>query len=315
MPLGNEGAALNEETDDRKTRSLSQRVAFWMLCSVLWWFMGAQVWAADAEVSFRAGQFEVARVAFEKILTETSEDPVALYYLGRLTSEGAKSKAYFQRLLKTSPQHDLADDALFELAEVDFAQGLYLTARRNYRQLLGTYPGTNQTGMAHYRIGLTFLAIHQADSSMRAFEAVQATADEKAKSHARLGHLEALTQKGQTAEARRIASQWLLDGAGDSDRDVRVYISKMEPDDAIAAVTQSPPDVFWIQVAAFKNKDGALVLKERLEKKGFHVDLESQSNSSWTLVFVGPYAHKKTAENEASRIDSTEHVKSKVTER
>jgi TolA-binding protein len=316
MQLGHKVRDRRREPGGRRTNSLGQVFLFCVLCSVFCMLATGQVCAADAVVLFQTGKFDEARVAFEAVIKEAPDDPIALYYLGRLTSEGAKSKAYFLQLKNKHPEHDLADDALFELAEVDFAQGLYLTARGTYRALLSHYPKTNQAGMAHYRIGLTFLAIKQADSALVAFDVAQMTIGGSAKSHARLGRLEALLQKKQKAEALGEAKQWLVDGAGDLEMDVQDFIVRVSPDYA-TAVEKKTTDRFWIQVAALGNEDGALALKGRLENKGFRVDLETKPNSTLMFVFVGAYPTRAAAEQENQRImDQFKDVNgSKVIER
>lgn len=261
------------------------------------------VWCADAKELFDTGQFDEAHAAFEARLQQNPDDAVALYYLGRLTPDGAKSKAYFQQVVTKHAEHDLADDAFFELAEVDFAQGLYLTARRKYRVLLSQYPKTNLAGMAHYRIGLTFLAMNLGDSALVSFDATQVfLADERARDHARLGRLEALLQIGQQANALQEAKLWLAEGAGELDGEVRTLIARIAPDDADLVAVTDPTDGFWIQVAAFGSQDGALALKERLENKGFRVDLGKKSNSKLMFVFVGNYPTRDVAERDRKRI-------------
>lgn len=276
---------------------------------------------ADAEEGvalFQAGKFGEARSVFEETLKAHPNDPVALFYMGRLTSEAARSRGFFQSVIAKHPEHDLADDAHFELAEMDFAQGLYVTARRKLRALLASYPQTNLQGQVHYRVGLTFLAIHQPDSAMASFERVKTLpgVDLQTLGHARLGLLEAHLQKGQQHEALRDAKLWLSIGAGDLDADVRALIKKIAPDEVVALPDpKSPVGKFWIQVAAFKNIKSAVALQKQLQEKGLRVDLGTKTNSRWTFVFVGPYMDKGSALKDSKRIDQWVRVKSKVTER
>jgi len=262
-----------------------------------------QVWGSDAKALFDTGRFDEARTAFETLLQENPNDPVALYYLGRLTPDGAKSKAYLQQLVNKHADHELADDACFELAEVDFAQGLYVTARRKYRALLSQYPQTNQAGMAHYRIGLTFLAMNQGDSALVVFDDSQVfLADESAKNHARLGRLEALLQIGQKADALQEAKLWLTEGIGELEGEVHTFIARIAPDVVNVVAQANVTDGFWIQVAAFGSQEGALALKDRLENRGYRVDVGGKSNSKLMFVFVGHYATRDVAERDKKRI-------------
>ena len=292
------------------------RCVLLVLCFSCCVFATGQGRADDAVGLFQKGQFDEARVAFEAVLKEKPDDPVALYYLGRLSSESVVSRRYFQQLVDKHPQHDLADDAWFELIDVDFVQGLYVTARNKYRQLLQAYPETNKSGMVHYRIGMTFLAVRQADSALVAFDVVRNySSDGLAVSHAKLGRLEALLQQGSEAEVVREAKAWLAVGAGDLDADVREMIRAISPKDVPAVVQAQPVGKFWIQVAAFKNQDGARKVKVALEQAGFGVELGHKKNSTWTFVFAGPYKSESSAKNDVKQIDKLVRVKSKVIER
>ncbi len=136
--------------------------------------LSASLLQADPFALFEAGRYEAARLAFEHRLAVRANDPEALYFLGRLSRSGAESKGFFNKLLATHPDHERADDALFELAEADYGggQGLYVTARRRYRRLLSSYPDSPLAPRAYYRVGLTFLITHMPDSAALAFRAV-----------------------------------------------------------------------------------------------------------------------------------------------
>ena len=65
----------------------------------------------DLFALFEAGRFDAAKAAFERRLETRPNDPEALYYLGRLSSSGALSRRFFERLLVVHPKHALADDS------------------------------------------------------------------------------------------------------------------------------------------------------------------------------------------------------------
>ena len=134
-------------------------------------FLGASWSAEDPVALFEAGKYKEAKKAFLAREPKNPDDPVVMYYLGRLNADGAGSRRIFERLLQKYPDHGLADDALLELAEADFAHpaGTYLTARKRYRQLMQDYVDSPHIAMAHYRVGLTFMAVHQPDSAKAAF--------------------------------------------------------------------------------------------------------------------------------------------------
>ena len=175
-------------------------------------FIPAVLLQADPFALFEAGRFDAAKAAFERRLETRPNDPEALYYLGRLSSSGALSRRFFERLLVVHSKHALADDALFELAEADYGggQGLYITARRRYRRLLSSHPESPLAPRAHYRVGLTFLITRKPDSAAVAFRAVLdrfPTSDVRALAH--LGIVDANDQGNHREAALREAEALL----------------------------------------------------------------------------------------------------------
>lgn len=271
--------------------------------------------AEDGVALFESGKFDEARTAFEAMLTAQPGDPVALYYLGLLTPEGAKSRDYLKRMLDKHPQHELADDALFELAEADFAQGLYVTARGKYRQLLNTYENSNRVGMALYRVGLTFLAIHQADSALVVFDLAQNGRDEGAQMHARLGRLEALVQLDRKSEAIREAKQWLAEGAGELDGDARAFVARIAPGESLPQPTVAKPiqAQYWIRVGIYRQDRYLTYWDKKLRDQTYRTFIEK--NEDQKVLYVGPYATRDAAKRDQVKINKLIKSKTVVTER
>jgi tetratricopeptide (TPR) repeat protein len=327
MQLVNKLEDRGQGTGDRRNKPFRHMFLVSVLFAVSYMLVAGQVWAVDGIALYQKGQFGEARVAFEAVIEENPDDPVALYYLGRLTSEGAKSQAYFQRLLNKHPKHDLADDAFLELAEVKFAQGLYLTARRQYRQLIQNYPKTDRLGMAQYRIGLTFLAIKQADSALVAFDAALDYSDIQAQSYARLGRLEALLQKGQTKKVVQEANAWLVNGAGSLDSDVREIVRAISPESLPAVRServQAPKRVpavvakeeateFWIQIGIYTQDRYLNHWTRELKKDAFQTTIEK--NKGRKVLYVGPYTTRAAALKDKKQIDKLVGTKTDIKER
>jgi len=252
------------------------------------------------------------------VLGNAPDDPQALYYLGRLSSEGAASRQFFERLLAKHPHHALADDALFELAEADFADpsGRYLSAQKRLRRLLDQFPQTPHAAMAHYRIGLTFLVLNEPEPALTEFDAAKLLGPSDAAKMARLGTLEALVLKGQKADALRAAEDWLAEGTDDLEADVKAFVSRLsgKPNPGPMVQPQKVAGDFWVRVGAF-GRDNAQTLKASLEAEGFRVSVVQRSNSRSRFVFVGPYASKIEANRVKKRVDAMKNVTSIVTEK
>ena len=266
---------------------------------------------------YEAGRFDEARAAFEARLQVHPEALEALYYLGRLTPEGAKARRYFERLLAIDPQHDLADDALFELAEADYAGpgGRYLRARNRYRQFLIAYPQSPLVPKAHYRIGLTFLVTMQPDSAGRAFQQAMAFPGSEIVPYARLGAIEAMRQEGRRGDALKAAERL----ADDVPSMKATRLKKMTAPTHAARQTgvQHPKknERFWVQVGAFRNQKNLQDLVSRLKAAGFRVQVETHDTNGLTFVMVGGYPDRADAEADRKRIERMAHLHCTVKER
>jgi len=285
-----------------------------VLLFALCWCGGAVGAVDDPVALFKAGKFEEAKQAFLKVLDKDPDDPVAMYYLGRLTTEGALSRRHFNRLLEKYPTHYLADDAQFELGEADFADpaGLYLSARRRFRNLLRSFPDSPHAAMAYYRIGLTFLVVNQPDSAIVAFDFAIGRKDLEVTPQARLGLLEALVMKGQKDVALQQAEVWVAEGAGDVAEEVRELIHRLGGD---ILPLKKKEGRFRVRVGLFESERNVAALKKRLEGAGFSIFLDKRVGSKQTSVFAGPYIKKADAERDRKRISELENLSCVVEEK
>lgn len=273
---------------------------------------------------FRSGRYDEAREAFAERLSRQPDDPEALYYMGRLAREGAKSRGYFERLLEVHPDHDLADEALYELAEGDYAgpQGLYLRARRRYEHLLESHPESPLSPRARYRIGLIHLVLRQPDSAAVAFqELLRRSPTSEMAPFARLGVAESYAQMGRLGEALEAAQAVLAGGPSPVAERARELIESLggtEPGGQAAREPEPPkPETgrFWVQVGAFRNVKNIRALAVRLEQAGFHVREEAVPRSDVRLLLVGPYSDRDGADGARERILATEGLRGRVIEK
>ncbi len=273
---------------------------------------------------FRSGRFDEAREAFAERLSQEPDDPEALYYMGRLAREGAKSRGYFERLLQVHPEHDLAVDALYELAEEDYAgpQGLYLRARRRYEGLLESHPESPLAPRARYRIGLIHLVLRQPDSAAVAFqELLGRSPSSEMAPFARLGVVESYAQMGRRAEALEAAQALLAGGPSPVAERAQELIESLggtEPGGPAAPEPEpSKPETrrFWVRVGAFRNSKNIRALAGRLVQVGFHVREEAVLRSDLRLLLVGPYSERDGADGAREHILEKEGLRGQVIER
>lgn len=253
--------------------------------------------ASDRALSlFEAGDLRGARHAFQTILDRSPDDPVAHYYLGRLTPQDGPARKHFEQVLAENPRHALADDALLELAESYYASpmGLFKTARTLFVQLLTDYPRSRHRPHTLYRIGRTFLITHQPDSAASYFERARRVADRPGRTFSRHGLAEADRQAGAHGLARA-----RLDSIGEGT--LYPFGGKASPSAtrgrAVSSRAQSkvgPAGTYWVQVGAFSYAEGAAETQRSLEVTGLNV-VTSKNHKGLTVLKAGPFGTREEA--------------------
>lgn len=254
---------------------------------------------ADPVALFRDGRFDRAKVAFSRLLSAEPENPVALYYLGRLTPDGAKSRGYFRRLLKSHPRHELADDALFELAEADYAgpSGRYSRAENRYKRLLNEYGGSPLVPLTRYRLGCVYISTQRPDSALSVFQTIiDASPHTEIAPHARLGRIEALVLARRTGEAEREADAL---GAGSPPPAVAARLAVLR---ALLKGRDSAGRI-WVRVGVFGSGENLRRVSGRLVRAGFPVRDEAARVTGFRVLLVGPFPDRSAAEAQKPRVE------------
>ncbi|MDE3258513.1 MAG: tetratricopeptide repeat protein [Gemmatimonadota bacterium] len=253
----------------------------------------------DPVALFRDGRFDRAKVAFTRVLNAEPENPVALYYLGRLTPEGAKSRGYFRRLLKSHPRHELADDAQFELAEADYAgpSGRYYRAANRYKRLLDEYGSSPLVPLTRYRLGCVYISTQRPDSALSVFQSIiDASPHAGIAPHARLGRIEALVLARRTREAKREADALVADSPPPAvAARLAVLRELLKGRDSAGRV--------WVRVGVFGSGDSLRRASGRLVRAGFPVVDEAAKVTGFRVLLVGPFPDRSAAEAQKPRVE------------
>ena len=72
----------------------------------------------------------------------------------------------FQDYLKFYPNTDLAGNSSFYLAEIEFKQGNYAQAAKDYDKVIENFPGGNKVAAAHLKKGYAFAELGQKDAAV-----------------------------------------------------------------------------------------------------------------------------------------------------
>ena len=254
---------------------------------------------ADPVALFRDGRFDRAKVAFTQVLNAEPENPVALYYLGRLTPEGAKSRGYFRCLLKSHPRHELADDALFELAEADYAgpSGRYFRAENRYKRLLNEYGSSPLVPLTRFRLGCVYISTQRPDSALSVFQSIiDATPQAAIAPHARLGRIEALVLASRTSQAEQEADAL---GAGGAPPAVRARLAVLKE----LLKSRDSAGRIWVRVGVFGSGERLRRTSGRLVRAGFPVRDEAAIVPGLRVLLVGPFPDRAAAEARKPRVE------------
>ena len=101
--------------------------------------------------------------------------PDVLYNNALRDYNGAKTDIAAQEFadyVKYYPNTDLAGNAYFYLAEIQFKQGNYQTAVANYDQVLQNFPSGNKAASAQLRKGIALVQLGQKDDAIKEFRHV-----------------------------------------------------------------------------------------------------------------------------------------------
>jgi tol-pal system protein YbgF len=99
---------------------------------------------------------DMPKAAVSQASKPAGEDAVTLYRKGydKLKTADYKGSAQvFRQLVEQYPAHELADNALYWLGEVDYAQKNYRQALETFRKVIETYPSGNKAPDAMLKLG------------------------------------------------------------------------------------------------------------------------------------------------------------------
>lgn len=118
------------------------------------------------------GQYEAAIQTFEKT-HEQYGLPSALYRIGGIhvrRNREAKAIAAYELFASRFPQHELADDALWQAAKSAERNNHFAEAERLYRLLVDNHPESSYRDEAGWSIGFTYYCRGEFDSALLVFK-------------------------------------------------------------------------------------------------------------------------------------------------
>jgi TolA-binding protein len=320
---------------------------FFPLCLILSTLLVAE--DVQQGVSFFVeGRYDEAKALFESFLQSHPDHPEALFYLGRLETDGAAAQKYFRTVWTKHPNHPLADDALLTMCQYHFAKGYYVTAGKRYRDLVKTYPESEYADDATYWSGTCYLVAERPDSALMEWRSLLTTHPQsELRDWAVLGVGDALMALNKANDAlseyKRIvdsstdqqvqsAALYRLGQCHESlqhSATAREYYNRViqeYPQSYEGAIltgqrqktSGSFPQAnhtYTIQVGAFAHKANAIRLHDALSQKGYDVEVVSKNTESGTLlhaVQIGTYVMKEDAQVVVERLEREERLQPRI---
>lgn len=211
------------------------------------------------------GLSDSARAVAGRILAATQPTdslyPEALYTMGLLSATEQDRRLYLRRVVVDHTQSVWADDALLQLAQLDYASGSPEAAVRQIDQLLRDYPGSPLTAQAAFWGTRAAGDRRDADMACRMADAGLAVVGDDIELRNQLD-FQKLRCQGLSANladsTRRAVADSITKAQADS-------IARAKP----ARSTTRPSAGFYVQVSAVKTQAAATTETTRVKQAGY----------------------------------------------
>lgn len=228
---------------------------------------------ADVAALIKYGRIDSARVLTDRWSPPDSLSDSQLFLKGLAQKDADDAAALFEILLNHHPASDYADDALFRLAQKQYAEGLYAQSRTKFRTLLANYPRSPLVQKSLLWTGMTYQATGDQDSARIFYN-------------------------------RSVSDKPPVQIADTTPPDIK------PPDtngvDPGTVINNPPParKLYSVQVGAFSNSNSAKMRKAFFEHEGFEVKLRNKvkDGQQLYLIWVGSFATADEARVFGSRL-------------
>jgi tetratricopeptide (TPR) repeat protein len=282
----------------------------YLLCAVV---VSSSVYVAepDLERAFqllqreRFGEAHDALRIFLRDHTHHPETPTILYWLGRTARDTTLVLPYYRTILDSYPKSDVADDALYALAQYYYALGDRTQAVHHFKKLLSVYPRSEHVTACHYWLGL--LLKDDTLSAISHFKKVPP-------GDALWGPLAAI----EISHLSRSVIQEMSGALSTSETTpVTVTTASHKLGSTHSPSVPSKEARYTVQVAALSDSVKAVALYRRLVKKGYTVLIDPAWVSGKRLyrVRVGSFATLEQATNFSTKMRRRERLSTYVVER
>jgi tetratricopeptide (TPR) repeat protein len=253
--------------------------------------IASAVWAQsvpDIILMIQQGRLTEAQNALEQLESSSRQKDSVLFLKGLIAKDADEATEYYQNLIQSYPSSQYTQKAVFRLAQMKYAQGLYRTALLLFLKVRDDDHQSAILQESRYWAGLCYMAMKQSDSAVVQLRRV--ISDYPVREISRVAAQDLKSLGAPLSDSEEATNQPSDQPAPPSEELPEVL---SEP-----AVTSEKPSIsYTVQVGAYSNPSNADARKQFFEAEGFTVQLSSKTRNGQTLylVWVGAFS----TENEA----------------
>jgi len=221
----------------------------------------------DLKRLLKANNLDAVRKEVKAFVQNNRGTPLALYLNAVLETDAEKAIEQYKRTILQFPRSEYADDALFKVAQFYFSQGLYISARRHFINLVENYSKSPFLDDSKYLAAACLYAVQKFDSCR--------------------SELRNFLFNYPNSPFAKVAKEDLTEI--NLNRNLGRIDSK--------AVKHKSKGKFTLQIGAFSQINNALNQREYFSKFGLPVEIheKSKNGSPLYLLWIGSFETKAAA--------------------
>ena len=238
-----------------------------MLCLLSTVLVIAQEPNFDLNRLLKANNLDAVRNEVKTFLQNYRGTPLALYLNSVVEMDAEKAVEQYKRIILQFPKSEYADDASFKVAQFYFAQGLYISARRHFLNLVENYSGSPFLDDSKYFATACLYALQKFDSCQ--------------------SELRNLLFNYPNSPFAKLAKEDLIEINRNRN------LERIDP----KAVKHKSGGKFTLQIGAFSQINNALNQREYFSKLGLPVEIHEKTKDGGTLylLWIGSFDTKAAA--------------------
>ncbi|HPC35977.1 MAG TPA: SPOR domain-containing protein [Candidatus Marinimicrobia bacterium] len=118
----------------------------------------------EQKQKINAGEIDSVKILLPALIAKYPDNPELLFISGMIETDGEAALLIYRDVLSRFPNSSVADDAFLKIIEYLYAKGLYSKTEKYASELIKTYPQSDLIDKAVYLRLCSLNALHQRDS-------------------------------------------------------------------------------------------------------------------------------------------------------